>query len=407
MTDKKEDSLGKPSDIYAQRLTAFRTHFFAGVAAQIQQMQMAGKTVIRMDEGAPDLPPPKHIIEALCRSASQPGSHSYQSQRGTARLRSAWAQMYARLYGIMFEPETEILPLLGTKEGIFHFPLTFINPGDIVLIPDPGYITYTRGALLAGAQPFSFPLHAENGYLPKLEEIPAAVLDRAKMMWLNYPNNPTAAFAPLSFFEEVVEFARKHHILLCHDAAYNQITFNGRPAPSIFQIPGAKEVAVEFHTLSKSHNMAGWRVGAVFGDEKYLRPFYSLKTNMDSGHFLPVLEAATEAMTGDQSWLEERNRIYQRRRDLVVAALQRMGLQAQVPQGSLYVWCPIPGGWAAEEFTRHLLVRACVSLTPGTVFGENGKGFVRISITLPEEQIIRAMGQMEEALQSLQESEVE
>lgn len=369
-------------------------HFFASLSARLQALQAEGRDIIRLDEGAPDLPPAPHILAALQRCAARPDAHSYQPHRGPASLRQAWADMYRRLYAVELDPEQEIIPLLGSKEGIFHLSLAFIEPGDIALAPDPGYITYTRGALVAGGEVFRMPLLPERGYLPDLQALPRPVLQRAKLMWLNYPNNPTAAVASLEFFSQAVALAGEYGFLLCHDAAYLQVAFDGEQPPSLLQAPGAGEVAVEFNTLSKSHNMAGWRTGALLGNPQAVRALYTLKTNADSSHFLPVFEASTAALTGDQSWLGERNAIYRQRRDVVVAGLRSAGLAVQTPRASLYVWSPVPAGWGSVDFAAAALEQAGVSLTPGTVFGPGGEGFVRISFTAPVERVQQAMDRL-------------
>jgi LL-diaminopimelate aminotransferase len=370
-------------------------HFFATLSGKIAALTAAGKDIIRLDEGAPDLPPAGPIIEALYQSALKPDRHSYQPHRGIPALRQAWADHYLRVYGVQINPDNEILPLLGSKEGIFHLPQAYVNPGDVVLIPDPGYISYTRGTLFCGGEPYYFPLRPENGYLPDLDAFPPDVLRRAKLMWLNYPNTPTAATATADFFAEAVEFARRHGILLCHDAAYTQITFDGQPAPSLLAAPGAVEVAVEFNTLSKSHNMAGWRVGALLGNPEVVRNLFVLKTNADSSHFAPIMEATVVAIHGDQTWLAGRNEIYRVRRDVVIRGLSRMGIQVEPPAATLYVWSPVPQGWSAVEFVTGALEQAQVSLTPGTLFGENGEGYVRISLTAPTDRVIEAMDRLE------------
>jgi LL-diaminopimelate aminotransferase len=358
-------------------------------------MQSQGLDVIRLDEGSPDLPPAPHIIEALKRSADVPSHHSYQPHRGPQKLRQGWVKMYRSAYQVELEPESEVLPLLGSKEGIFHLAMATLNPGDVVLVPDPGYITYSRGALFAGGRVVNFPLLPEWGYLPDLDAIPPEHIQRAKILWLNYPNNPTAGVATRDFFAQAVRFAQAHGLLLCHDAAYTQVTFDGFHAPSLLEVPGAKEVGVEFNTLSKSHNMAGWRVAAAIGNPQVIRTLYTLKTNQDSGHFLPVMEAAAEAMSGDQSWLVARNEIYQQRRDAALRGLRELGLQAEVPCASLYIWCKVPQGVSSVEFVTGALEKALVSMTPGTVFGQNGEGFVRISLTAPVERIREALYRLE------------
>jgi LL-diaminopimelate aminotransferase len=381
-------------------MQSFPDHFFAGLNSRIRELQIQDKDVIRLDVGSPDLPPGPEIIEALSRSAAHPDHHGYQPYRGPQELREAWAGMYQRLYEVKLDPESEIMPLMGSKEGIFNLVMASIDPGEVVLIPDPGYLTYDRATLFAGGEPVYLPLLPENDFLPEMQNIPEHILKRAKMLWLNYPNNPTAATANLDFFRDAVAFARQHDLLVCHDAAYTQVTYDGYQAPSIMQVPGAKEVAVEFNTLSKSHNMAGWRTGVAVGNSSALQSLYTLKTNVDSGQFLPIMEAATAALTGDQSWLAERNEIYRQRRDLIIEALHASGLNAQVPQGSLYIWFPVPAGWSSEGFTSALLDQAHISLTPGTVFGEHGEGFVRISFTAPLGRLEDAMQRMRQVLQT-------
>lgn len=375
----------------AERMEQFTSFYFAAAAGRIAQLQAEGKDVIRLDVGSPDLPPAAHITSALKRAASLPDRHGYQPHSATPGYRAAWAEMYSRVHGVELDRDQEIVPLLGSKEGIFHIASACVNPGEVVLIPDPGYITYTRGAQMAGGEPYYLPLKPDCGYLPELDAIPESVARRAKLLWLNYPNNPTAATAPIEFFAEAVAFARQYNLLVCHDAAYSQVTFDGKPAPSILEVPGAKGVAVEFNTLSKSHNMAGWRVGVAVGNREALGALYRLKTNVDSGHFLPVLEAAGAAMTGDQSWLGPRNDVYRERRDIVLPALQSLRLRAEIPQASLYVWSSIPPGSTSVSFVREVLEKVHISLVPGTIFGEQGEGYFRLSLTAPAERIDEAM----------------
>jgi LL-diaminopimelate aminotransferase len=384
----------------SDRMQSFPDHFFAGLNSRIRKLQARDKDVIRLDIGSPDLPPTPEIIEALNRSAAHPNHHGYQPHRGPQELREAWAGMYQHLYQVKLDPETEIIPLMGSKEGIFNLVMASIDPDEVVLIPDPGYFTYDRATRFAGGDPVFLPLLPKNNFLPELQNIPEHILKKAKMLWLNYPNNPTAATVDINFFTRVVAFARQHDLLVCHDAAYTQVTYDGYQAPSIMQIPGAKDVAVEFNTLSKSHNMAGWRTGVAVGNSGALQSLYTLKTNVDSGQFLPIMEAATAALTGDQNWLADRNEIYQQRRDLVIEALHSSGLNARVPQGSLYIWCPVPPSWSSEDFTSALLDQAYVSLTPGTIFGKHGEGFVRISFTAPLERLEEAMQRMSQVLQT-------
>jgi len=372
-------------------------HFFASLntrLAKLNALQGADRPfdeIIRLDEGSPDLPPAPHILEALYQSAARSDAHSYQPHRGPQRLRQAWADWYMDHCQVSLDPDSEIIPLLGSKEGIFHLSQTYLNPGYLALTPDPGYITYSRGALFAGAQAHPMPLLRERGYLPDLSALPEEVLKRARLLWLNYPNNPTGATATLEFFEQAVHLARRHDLILCHDAAYMQVAYDGERPASLLQVNGAKDVAVEFNTLSKSHNMAGWRTGALLGNADVARTLFTLKTNADSSHFLPIFEASIAALNGDQSWLVERNQVYQQRRDACMLGLQAAGLSAATPRASLYVWAAAPQGWSCEEFAVQALEQAWVSLTPGTVFGAGGAGYVRISLTAPQTQIEQAM----------------
>ncbi|MGB3700139.1 MAG: aminotransferase class I/II-fold pyridoxal phosphate-dependent enzyme [Anaerolineales bacterium] len=385
--------------IEADRMHVFPEHFFAGLNVKIQDMQGQGQDVIRLDIGSPDLPPDAHIIAALKKSAENPHSHGYQPSRGSKELRHAWAGMYQRLYQVDMDPESEILPLLGSKEGIFNLVMANVNPGDVVLIPDPGYLTYNAATRFAGGEPVFLPLTQDHDYLPDLQTIPEQILKRAKLLWLNYPNNPTAGIANTDFFSKVVAMAREHELLVCHDAAYCQVTYDIYQAPSILQVPGAKDVAVEFNTLSKSHNMAGWRTGVAIGNADVIKSLHGLKTNFDSGQFLPIMEAAAAALNGDQDWLVERNQVYQQRRDIVIESLHQSGLSARVPRASLYVWCAVPNGWSAREFTAMLLDQAQISLTPGDIFGAHGEGYVRISLTAPIARTEEAMQRMSRVLQ--------
>ncbi|MBT3389660.1 MAG: aminotransferase class I/II-fold pyridoxal phosphate-dependent enzyme [Chloroflexi bacterium] len=372
-------------------------NYFATLSARVAELCAAGYDVIRLDIGSPDLPPAAHIVEALTRSARDSTSHGYQPLSGSSEIRRAWAQLYQNQHGVKLNPD-DLLPLLGSKEGVFHLSLAILNPEDVVLVPDPGYQTYAQGARFAGAEPVNFPLLPENGFLPDLDAIPAEIACRAKLMWLNYPNNPTAAVANLEFFARAVQFARRNQILLVHDAAYTQITFDGWRAPSILEVPGAADVAVELNTLSKSHNMAGWRLGVAAGNRVAIGALRKLKTHADSGHFLPIQEGAVAALTGDQGWLAKRNAVYQARRDVTMNALQSVGLQPHASKASLYIWCPIPEGWRSMDFALHILNTAHVSVTPGTIFGPRGEGYFRLSLVQPEEVIEAAMQRMKNLL---------
>jgi LL-diaminopimelate aminotransferase len=377
--------------IGSERLSKLTPHFFAALGARVAALQADGKDVIRLDEGSPDLPPADHIIEALIKSAATPDHHSYQPHRGIPALRGAWMGMFQSCYEISLDPDKEILPLSGSKEGIFHLSMALLDPGTVALIPDPGYITYSRGALFAGAEPYAFPLIPEREYLPDLDAIPSDIARRARILWLNYPNNPTGATASLAFFEGAVSFAQRYGLIVAHDAAYAQVAYDGYAPPSLLQVPGAKEVAVEFHSLSKTYNMAGWRVAAIAGNPQVIQKLFTLKSNQDSGQFYPIQEASIAAITGPQEWIIERNNLYRSRRNLVLRELQALGFAAACPRASLYIWCPVPSPWKSADFCESLLEETFVSLTPGIIFGQNGEGYIRISLTSPEERLFEAM----------------
>jgi LL-diaminopimelate aminotransferase len=384
----------------SKRMQELTPLFFAALDERIAALKMAGVDVIRLDVGSPDTPPDTSIITALSQAVKVPENHGYSSHRGPQALREACAQLYRREFGVQLDPQDEILPLLGSKEGIFHILLSLIDPGDIVLIPDPGYPTYTYGTAISGGTPYFMPLLFERDFLPDLSTIPAEVARKAKIMWLNYPNNPTAAISSLEFFVQALDFAESYDILVCHDAAYSLVTFDGYRTASALQVPGAKNRVVEFNSLSKSHNMAGWRVGVAVGNSEALRSLLTIKTHADSGHFLPVIEGAIMAMNADQNWLQERNLVYQQRRDIIVDELNSMGLKATKPKASLYVWCPLPPGWTSVAFAEAVLENANVSVTPGVVFGRMGEGFVRISLTSPVKRCQEAMQRLKEWMNS-------
>jgi LL-diaminopimelate aminotransferase len=379
----------------AQRVAALPPNFFAGLNQRIRELRSDGLDVIRMDMGSPDQPPPPFIVEALGRAAENPGAHGYTPFAGIPSYRSAWAEFYGRRFGVELDPDEELMGLLGSKQGIFYLAMAYVEPGEVVLIPDPGYATYTAGAQFAGAEIVYMPLTATNDFLPDLTALPADVLRRAKLMWLNYPNNPTGAVAPMAFLAEAVALAREYDFLLAHDAPYTEIAYDGYTPPSLLQVPGAKDVAVEFNSLSKTANMAGWRVGVLAGNAEVVRTMSSLQSNIDSGHFQPVLAAATEALTGDQSWMVERNAQYQERRDLVVAGVRAAGLRADTPAAAIYVWGALPNGASDEAYAADLLEKTGVSVTPGTIFGPSGHGYLRVSLGTPTDRVREAIARWE------------
>lgn len=374
----------------ADRVQNLPPYVFATVERRIAAQQAKGADVINLGIGSPDLAPPKFIVDELYRSALRPDTHGYSSYYGTPALRQAIANYYKRRFGVELDPNSEIQPLIGSKEGLANMALAFIDAGDLALASDPGYPTYRMGALMAGGAHYAMPLLEENDFLVDFEEIPSDVAAKSTIMWLNYPNNPTGAGAPMAFLQRAVDFAREYGILVCYDNPYCDLTFDGYVAPSILQVPGAKEVAVEFNSLSKTYNMAGWRVGMAVGNAEAVRALTTVKTNIDSGIFRPIQDAATVALNGDQSWLAERNMIYQRRRDVILGWLPKLGMTAIPPKGALYVWAKVPKGVNCEQYATEMLEKAGVWMTPGTAFGKYGDGYLRLSLCLPEERLREA-----------------
>lgn len=381
----------------SRRLESLPLYVFASLDTKIKALQAQGVDVIKLDIGSPDGPPPDFVIDALAQSTADPTRHGYAGYVGTPRLRQAMVDYYRARFGVTLNVANEVLPLLGSKEGIANMALAWLDPGDLALVPDPGYPTYAASAAMAGAQAYCVPLTEANGWLPDLAAIPAAAADAARLMWLNYPNNPTGAIAPLSFFEDAVAFCREHDILLCHDAPYADVCFDGYRAPSLLEVPGAKDVAVEFNSLSKSHNMAGWRVGMAVGNATAVAALLQVKSNVDSGIFLGVQDAAIAALTGDQAWIEGRNAEYQRRRDAMYDVLvNHLGLQCDLPAASLYLWPKVPAGYTAAEFADKILLATGVSLTPGSAFGAHGEGYLRISLGQTTTRFMAAVERLRE-----------
>jgi LL-diaminopimelate aminotransferase len=379
----------------AQRLENLPPYPFARWSAEVATVREDGQDVIRLDIGNPDMPPPEAVINELCRSARDADHHGYAGYRGLPSLRKAIRDYYVRRFDVELDPEAQIVPLIGSKEGIVNMALAILDPGDVALVPDPGYAPYTMGAMLAGGEVHTMPLHEERGFLPDLDAIPTEVADRAKMMWLNYPNNPTGAVVDLAFLTNVVDFARRHHLLLCYDAPYTDVTYGDYIAPSVLEVDGAMEVAVEFNSLSKTFNMAGWRLGMAVGQSEALIALAQVKSNVDSGMFHPLQEAAVAALSVEAGWIADRNRLYRARLDLIVQGLRAVGFDAATPDAALYVWVAVPKALgAAEEFARDLLVNVGVAVAPGPFFGAMGEGYIRISATAPTSRIQEAMGRL-------------
>ncbi len=376
----------------SQRMSVVKPYVFAKLNKRKDELKAGGMDIIALDMGSPDLPPNQEIVETLVTSARNPNKHGYGGFTGTAAFRKSFTQYYARRFGVDLDPEKEALPLLGSKEGIYHTAFAYLNPGDVALIPDPGYPTYTSGTEIAGGTPYFMPLLKENGWLPDLDAIPAEVLAKTKLMWLNYPNNPTAGIAPLSFFEKAVGFCKQHNILLCHDNPYCENGYDGYVAPSALQVPGAKDITIEFFSLSKSHNMAGMRVGVILGNAEAIKLIGMLKTNVDSGPYIGIQDTTIAALTGDQEWLYERQETYKERRDIVVAGLRAVGCEVDLPRATIYVWARIPPVYTtAAAWGEYLLEKKGISLTPGTAFGAHGEGYVRISLGTSTKRIREAM----------------
>jgi LL-diaminopimelate aminotransferase len=384
----------------AQRIAGFKPYFFATLNKRLAELKARGMDIIRIDMGSPDLPPADFIIDRLGESARRPDVHGYTPNGGSPAFKRATAEYYGRRFGVELDPEKETIALIGSKEGLFNLSQVLVDPGDTVLVPDPGYPVYSASGIIAGAKVHPMPLQAENGFLPRFEDIPEQVARESRILWLNYPNNPTGAIATLEFFQQALDFARKYNILLAHDAPYADVCFDGYHAPSILQLPGAREVAVEFNSLSKTYNMAGWRLGMAVGNADVIKMLSTYKSQMDSSIFMPILEAGMAALDGDQGWLEERNAIYQERRDIVVAALSQAGFGIEMPKAAIYVWARLPGGESDSlGYCARLLDETGVSTTPGVVYGQFGEGYLRISLGTATDRIREAVRRMTEWVQ--------
>ncbi len=382
----------------ADRLKQLPPYLFVEIDKAKRALQAAGKDVIDLGVGDPDLPTSAPIIKALQQTAEEPANHRYSFTEGLPELRQAIAAWYQRRWDVALDPQTEVLPLLGSKEGLAHLPLALVNPGEVVLVPDPCYPPYRSGTLFAGAEVYPMPLEAENAFLPDFGAISQKAARRAKLMFLNYPNNPTAAVATEACFQEAVALANDYHFVVAHDAAYSEIAFDGFRPLSFLQTPGAKDVGVELHSLSKTYQMTGWRVGFACGNAKAIAALCQLKTNLDSGIFQPVQWAAIEALQGDQASLSEAVATYQQRRDLLVDGLTQAGWAISKPKASFYIWAPVPGGTASIEFATRVLEQAHVVITPGAGFGSHGEGFVRMSLTVPTARIEDAVARIAKIL---------
>lgn len=375
----------------ADRIKNLPPYLFAKIDQMKTAMQEKGMDLIDLGIGDPDLPTPPPIISALQDAAKDPKNHRYPSYSGMLAFRAAVSQWYQKRFQVTLDPRTEVISLIGSKEGIAHIPLAYINPQDCVLIPEPGYPVYNTATLFAGGNPYFMPLLKERNFLPDFSAIPEEVLRKAKLMYLNYPNNPTAAVADRSFFVEAVALAREYQFVLCHDAAYTELFFDGYQPGSILEIPGAKEVAIEFHSLSKTYNMTGWRIGFAVGNPEAVAALGQVKTNIDSGVAQAIQVAGMQALLGDQTFLDEMRTTYQERRDVLIVGLKEAGFEVTVPKATFYLWIKTPAGFTSEECTAHLLTNAGIVTTPGNGFGTSGEGFIRMALTVNKERCAEAV----------------
>jgi len=381
---------------HSKRLDAIPPYLFAELERKIQAKKAQGVDVISLGIGDPDTPTPGFVIDALSDAARDPGTHQYPSNRGRPEFRRTVADFYKRRFGVELDPDTEIIPALGAKECIFNLNLAFLDPGDSALASDPGYPVYTGGPLLSGAEPVLMPLKPELGFAPDLDAVEDPA--KAKLMFLNYPNNPTGAIAPDGLFERAVEFGREHDILVVHDASYTEISFDGYKPPSFLETPGAKEVGVEVFSLSKGYNMTGWRTAAIVGNAEAIEAYWRLKTNIDSGMFEAVQLAAVAALNDGDETAREMSAIYQRRRDLVCGALKEIGVDVDPPKGTIYVWAPVPDGHTSASYCELVLEESGVVVSPGSAYGQSGEGWFRISLTVPDDRLTEAVERMRSSL---------
>jgi LL-diaminopimelate aminotransferase len=382
----------------SRRLEAMPPYMFAELERKVADKKKAGIDVISLGIGDPDSPTYEHVVSAMQAAVADPSTHQYPSNRGRDEFREAFSRFYERRFGVEIDPDGEVIPAIGAKECIYNLCFAFLDPGDVALASDPGYPVYTGGPILAGAEPVLMPLVPELGFAPDLDAIPADDLRRARLLFLNYPNNPTGAVVPDGLFERAVDLAREHEILVVHDNAYSETTFDGYEAPSFLATPGAKEVGVEVFSLSKGYNMTGWRCAAILGNREAIQSYWRLKTNVDSGLFEAVQLAGVAALEGPAEALAGMNAIYSRRRDLVVSALAEIGVDVASPKGTIYVWAPVPEGHTSTSFCEHVLEEAAVVISPGSMYGPSGEGFFRISLTAPDERISEAVERMREHL---------
>lgn len=382
----------------ARRLAELPPYLFVEIDRKKREALARGVDIINLGIGDPDLPTPAPIVRALARAAREPANHRYPESEGLDRFRQAVADWYRQRFGVELSPQSEVLALIGAKEGIGHLPLALVNPGDVVLVPDPAYPVYRAGTIFAGGEPYEMPLRPENAFLPDLRAIPASVLRRARLMFINYPNNPTGAVAPVEFYREVVEFATRHNIVVAQDNTYSEISFDGYRPPSFLEVPGAKDVGIEFHSLSKTFNMTGWRIAFAVGRAEVIEALRKIKSNLDSGAFQAVQEAGIVALSMAEEISARNCKVYQRRRDVLVRGLRQAGLTVEPPRATFYVWPRVPTGYDSAGFVSTLIERAGIVCTPGSGFGKEGEGFVRFALTADVRRLAEAASRIASSL---------
>ncbi|HUF52847.1 MAG TPA: LL-diaminopimelate aminotransferase [Dehalococcoidia bacterium] len=381
---------------FAHRIESLPPYLFAEISKKMAEKRAQGVDVISFAIGDPDMPTPDHLIAALSEASRDPVNHRYPESEGLPELRKSIAAWYGRRFAVELDPDTEVLPLIGAKEGIAHIALCFIDPGDVALVPDPGYPVYAVGTLLMGGEPYYLPLTEENDFLPEFDAVPAEVAEKAKVLWLNYPNNPTGAIADIDFFERAVNFSKKHGLAVLHDAPYSEVAFDGYKPVSLLQAEGAMDVGLEFHSLSKTYNMTGWRIGMAVGNAQIIDALMRVKSNLDSGIPQAIQRMAIAALDGPQDNIALQNEIYTRRRDRLVEALTALGLRVTPPKASLYIWARVPESMTSVQFATRLLDEAGVVVTPGIGYGPSGEGFVRLSMTIPDDRLEEGVRRMQD-----------
>jgi LL-diaminopimelate aminotransferase len=383
---------------FARRLDQVPPYLFAELERKIAAKAGEGIDVISLGIGDPDLPTPDAIVEAAAEAMRDPGTHQYPTNHGTAEFRETAAAFYRDRFGVELDPASEVIPVLGGKEAVGHIAMACLDPGDVALSPEPGYPPYTSGPVFSGAEIVYLPLTEANGFFPDLDAIPEDVTARANLLYLDYPNNPTGAVVPEGAFERAVEFGRRNDLIVVHDNAYSEITFDGYIAPSFLETPGAKDVGVEIFSLSKGWNMTGWRCGLVAGNAEVVERYRQLKSNLDSGQFVAIQRAGVVALTSERDFPRRMSEVYARRRDLLVSALSEIGLDVEPPRATPYFWVRVPEGHTSESFAALVLEQADVVVSPGTGYGESGEGFVRLSLTVPDERLEEAVRRIERSL---------